>query len=118
MFLAGGGPLSLAEIVLAYDAVNRDVLPVKNMESALNRLLCAGLIASKEDRFSIPRSMGLAFETFRQRLKKCRFITADRFLKAYEPSGKVPRNVRLNEASYQHAIAEYHRVFREAQRAG
>jgi hypothetical protein len=55
MFCGGGGPYTIADIVGAYDRVNRSIPSRIEMKTALNLLLAMDLIQKKNETFLVPK---------------------------------------------------------------
>jgi len=111
MFWGGGGPYTIPEIIHVYDWINRATPSRAEMESALNTLLAMGLIEQREDAFLVAESHGRAFDTYRKKKRKRKFVTVRKFFQELPSVSDIPRLIRLTEAQYQNHIKTYQRAF-------
>jgi hypothetical protein len=114
MFWAGGGPFSLPELFHACDWINRYIPTARQTERALNRLIRAGLVNQADQRFLIARPAFLAFERFRKRRRKNRFLMAQEFLSIHQPLENLPGDVKVTQKQHRRALDEYYRLFDKA----
>ncbi len=114
MFWGGGGPYTIPQIIHVYDWINRAVPTRGEMETALNTLLAMGLIKRHDNAFFVSPSHGRAFDAFRKKKRKRKFVTVRMYFEQLPPLADVPRTIRLTEAQYKAHIQAYRRAFDNA----
>jgi hypothetical protein len=118
LFLAlwwvGGRVCTLADIIVWYDFVNRDIPTVEILDGGLNRLLATRLIKQRCGGFFIPPKVLREYETFRRRRRRDRFTMAEAFVRSASPLATVPRQVTVRRTAWQKAYDEYERRMQEA----
>jgi hypothetical protein len=114
LWWSAGRVCTLVDVVSLYDLVNRGIPTAEVLDSGLNRLLAAGLVRERRGRFYIPAKVRRAYEDFRRRRRRGRFVMAEEFVRSAGPLAGVPRRVTVRPADQQRASEEYHRRFQEA----
>ncbi|MHC5036061.1 MAG: hypothetical protein ACYTHM_01990 [Planctomycetota bacterium] len=111
MFWGGGGPYSISQLLNVYDWINRDIISRKDLEKALNTLLSLNLIVQQDDKFRIPRDVGMAFDVFRKKRRKSKFKTVRKYFEKFDIPKKVPKTIRISEKRYQSELERYKASF-------
>jgi hypothetical protein len=118
LFLAlwwrGDRVCTLVDVIWLYDWVDRSIPTAEILDSGLNRLLAAGLVAERRGGFFIPAKVLREFNLFRRRRRRNRFEMAEEFVQSAGPLEAVPRRVMIRRADQQRAYDEYQRRFQAA----
>jgi hypothetical protein len=114
MFWGGGGPYTIPQIIHVYDWINRAVPTRGEMESAINTLLAMGLIEQRGNTFRVSESHGRAFDAYRKKKRKRKFVAVRMFFQGLPSVATVPRVIRLTEAQYKKHIETYRKAFNDA----
>lgn len=115
LFLAlrwgGGTARTLADLIGLYDWVNRAIPTAEELDGGLNRLLAAGLIATRRDGYYIPAKVIRRFDLFRRQRRHDRFDMAERFARLAGPLHDVPRRVTIRRADQKKAYEDFSQRF-------
>jgi len=114
MFWGGGGPYTVPQIINAYDWINHAIPTRAEMEVALNYLLAMGLIEQRGNTFRVSESHGRAFDTFRKKKRKRKFVAARMYFQELPSLVTLPRVIRLTEAQYKEHLETYRKAFNDA----
>jgi hypothetical protein len=114
LYYRGGKADDLSDLIAAYDWVNREIPTATELDGGLNRLIAAHLVVERRGKFTIPRSVLRAFNAFRRRRRRNRFVMAATFIQSCEPLVHVARRMSVRHMDWQSACANYQRKFAEA----
>lgn len=117
MHWSGGGIKTVAEIIAAYDWINRLVISKFELEDALSFLLAANLLERAGDGFKLCDWAYADFGAFLKRRKKNKFDAVELYFRRLPATGIVTDDVRFSEQQYRSFVSTSRDAARRGSRA-
>jgi hypothetical protein len=113
MFLGGGGPYTISDIIGVYDWANHAIPDKAEIQEALNSLLAMGLIEQHGYTFLVPKQQHAAFNAFRKKIRKVRFDAVMMYFRQLPEVAVIPDVVKLTEVEYDAHVKAYSKTIRK-----